>query len=577
MKTILSKRLILSLFIVVATTVYFLLEPSSNYKIISADSIITMNPEQPRVEAAVIQSGKILATGDLISLKQQWADAEHLHFPEKTLAPGFIENHLHPAMAALLLPFEWITPFEWSLPGKQVTSTQGEINYRAALKASFTDWRAQQTSDDDWFITWGYHHLFHGEMSRALLDQLFPDKPVIVWHRSFHEIWANSKALELAAITEEDLASHHHADFETGHFFETGLEVALTRFGRHVIKPGRMMDGLNQVTDIVHRGGITTIADMAAGMFDMTVEWWLFRWFFDDSDTPFRTRLIPLVERLAEEADSEEAIQHSQLLLEKGNDQLQYVKQVKLLADGAFYSQLMQMRAPGYHDGHSGQWITPPDQLEKVASRFWQADYQLHIHTNGDLGAEVVINMIEKLQQKYPREDHRTTLHHLGYIGPDQAEKIADNGITVSANPYYLYTLGEVYAEQGLGEERAHTIFRGRDLLDAGIKLSLHSDFCMAPAQPLRLASVAVNRKGAGGLQMAKDQRLSVHEALQAITIDAAYAIQMENEVGSIEEGKLADFVILDQDPYTVDPTLLQDIPIWGTIFQGRLFPVSER
>jgi predicted amidohydrolase YtcJ len=198
------------------------------------------------------------------------------------------------------------------------------------------------------------------------------------------------------------------------------------------------------------------------------------------------------------------------------------------------------------------------------------------VHTNGDLGMTVVLDVLEKLLKETPREDHRFTLHHAGYFTEEQAKRIGELDALVSAQPYYLYALGEKYAEVGLGPERAHYMVRLKSLLDNGVKVSLHSDFTMAPAEPLRLAWVAVNRLSASGEVLGPEERITVDQALRAITIDAAYAIRMEDEVGSIAPGKTADFTVLEQDPYEVPPTELKDIPIWGTVFEGTPFPTTR-
>jgi predicted amidohydrolase YtcJ len=113
-------------------------------------------------------------------------------------------------------------------------------------------------------------------------------------------------------------------------------------------------------------------------------------------------------------------------------------------------------------------------------------------------------------------------------------------------------------------------------MLRHGIPVSLHSDFTMAPAAPLTLASVAVNRITAEGTLMAPKERITVEQALRAVTIDAAYALSMEQEIGSIVAGKRADFTVLEADPLAIDPTKLKDIVIWGTVFEGRIFPLKE-
>ena len=113
-------------------------------------------------------------------------------------------------------------------------------------------------------------------------------------------------------------------------------------------------------------------------------------------------------------------------------------------------------------------------------------------------------------------------------------------------------------------------------MVRAGIPTSLHSDFTMAPAAPLTLAWVAANRITADGNLMVPEERISVEEAMRTITIDAAYALRMEDEIGSIVAGKRADFTILEQDPFDIGAIDLKDIPIWGTIFEGHVYPLTE-
>lgn len=574
-----SLKLLILLTFAIALTVYFVQQYRSDNTVVifTAKSIITMEQEPVRVGAVAVKRGKIIGLGSEAELQQQFneqsVEVDH-RFKNKTLMPGFIENHLHPAMAAVLLPLNWITPFDWNLPSKTVKGVQGQTQYLEALSSAIEQFYLQHDSDE-LFISWGFHHYFHGDISRQALDKISKGRPVMIWHRSFHEIYFNSAALNRVSFSDEELEGQAHVDLDKGHFYETGLTLAMAKFKTDVLQPGRFMDGLEQVKEVTHSGGITTIADMAAGMFSLNLEWYSMKWALGGKQVPFRTLLIPMYDKLNSEPGSEQALAHHQELLDKGSDKFRYAKQVKLFADGAFYSLLMQMREPGYLDGHHGAWLIEPERLKTLMNSYWQAGYQMHIHTNGDLGAKEVLDIVTQLQQENPRQDHRTTLHHLGYIGPDQANRIAELGMLVSANPYYLYTLGEKYSEIGLGPERAENIFRARGLLDNNIPLSLHSDFTMAPAQPLLLAWVAVNRLGANGKVLAAEQKLTVHEAMRAITIDAAHAIQMENQIGSIKVGKKADFTVLEQDPYQVEAIALKDIPVWGTVFEGTVFPLK--
>ncbi|MFK7732185.1 MAG: amidohydrolase, partial [Pseudomonadales bacterium] len=256
-------------------------------------------------------------------------------------------------------------------------------------------------------------------------------------------------------------------------------------------------------------------------------------------------------------------------LPQRNNAQLTYLpKQVKLLADGAFYSQLMQMQE-GYLDGHEGEWIMEPEALEAAARMYWLADYQIHIHVNGDWGVKVVLDIIEKLMREKPRDDHRTVLHHYGYSAENQAERVSQLGISVSANPFYLWALGDKYSEVGIGAERAQFITRLGDLERNVVPVSFHSDLPMAPASPLTLAGVAASRITAKGNVLAPVEKMTVNTALKGITIEAARAIQQEHLIGSIEPGKVADFAVLESDPFETAPENFRDIRVWGTVFRG--------
>ena len=147
-------------------------------------------------------------------------------------------------------------------------------------------------------------------------------------------------------------------------------------------------------------------------------------------------------------------------------------------------------------------------------------------------------------------------------------------GACASVNVYYFYELSDMYASQGLGYERASQMARVGSLVREGVPTTFHSDFTMAPALPLNSAWVAANRINVEGHVMAPQERISLDQALRAITIDAAYILGMENEIGSIRAGKMADFTVLEADPYEWPVEELKDIPIWGTVFEGQPYKI---
>ncbi len=536
-------------------------------------NIITMAQLQPRAEAVAVEDGRIIALGSLQTVQRDLAGRPAVlerQFSDKTLMPGFIDNHLHPSMAAVLLPMTFITPYDWHLADRDVNGVLGEDAYRRRLSEA----EGEINDPAQWMFTWGYHQYFHGAMSRAYLDKVSPTRPIIVWHRSFHEVFANTAAVNAIGLTQAQAAAHPHVDLAKGHFYETALPIIFARLAPQILAPERFGAGMQLVRDTVHRGGITTIADMAVGIFDLDLEWPALKSVLDSEDTPFRTLLIPFAPGFGQVPGDADGIAAVAQLFERNSDKLFFVKQIKLLADGAFYSQLMQMGEPGYLDGHHGEWLMEPAALEYAARAFWSAGYQLHVHSNGDHGTKVVLDVLERLQRERPRDDHRFTLHHVGYTSDAQSTRMAKLDALVSANPYYLYALGDKYSQIGLGPERASEIFRGASFVEAGVPLSLHSDFTMAPASPLTLAWVAVNRLAASGKVLAPELKLSLDDALRAITIEAAFAIRMEKDIGSIEVGKRADFTVLEEDPYVIRAEHLKDIAIWGTVFEGVPYPL---
>jgi len=205
-----------------------------------------------------------------------------------------------------------------------------------------------------------------------------------------------------------------------------------------------------------------------------------------------------------------------------------------------------------------------------------EADFQIHIHVNGDAGLDRVLNTVEENMRRNPRYDHRTVIVHFAVSAKDQVDRIARLGCIVSGNPYYTRALADNYSKNGLGPDRADNMVRMGDVERAGVSYSYHSDMPMAPADPLFLMWCGINRITTGGRVAAPNQKVSRLGALKAVTIDAAYSLKVEGSMGSIERGKLANFTILADNPLTVDPTKVKDIGVWGTVVEGRVQPVQK-
>ena len=154
--------------------------------------------------------------------------------------------------------------------------------------------------------------------------------------------------------------------------------------------------------------------------------------------------------------------------------------------------------------------------------------------------------------------------------------RAAKIGLNINLFPNHIYYWGEVHARHTVGPERAKTLNPCRSALEAGVTLAIHSDDPVTPIAPLFTAWCAVNRLTSEGHILGPDERISVEEALYAITLGAAKTLRLDGEIGSIKPGKKADFAVLDQDPLSVAPEALRDIPVWGTLSGGRIFDAAS-
>ncbi len=542
----------------------------------TARKIITMEPALPEATAVAVADGRIVAVGSLESL-QPWMAARETRIDrslqDKVLMPGFIDPHVHPSLPAVLTQFPFLAPDDWSLPTGEFPGATTPQAYASQLKKLV----AAHDNPAIPFVTWGYHPLWHGEVYRQQLNEWFPETPVMLWHRSFHELIGNDAAFELLGVTEQDTVGHHEIDWAKGHFWENGARVLVPTMP-FLFSPDRYAQGMQNFLEMMHQAGVTTALDMGTGIFgDPAAEIALVRKTAEGSKAPSRIIMTPIItDFLGRGINPQQAMQEIEQWRGDNSRRVMVDRHFKLMMDGAIFSGLSQMGPPGYMDGHEGQWMAPLETTTEWALAFWQAGYKLHAHTNGDKSAAAFIELLRTLQETHARPDHRFTLEHFAYSTEDQTRQLKALGAVVSANPYYHYILSDIYSEKWLGPDRGSQMVRLGSLQRHGVPFALHSDCPMAPLSPLTLAFNAANRITINGRSGAPEERISLDAAMRAITIDAAWVMGWEDQIGSIRAGKKADFAVLDSDPYQVGVKELKNVRVWGTVFEGEVHPVQR-
>ncbi|MFY0641299.1 MAG: amidohydrolase [Bermanella sp.] len=547
----------------------------SDLVLYKAKEIITFGDQQG--DSVLVNGDVIIEVGDFTKLKRKHSQKAlmiNTQFEDSVMVPGFINQHDHPWLGALTLTSQIISIEDWGLPSGFFPKATTPSEYHQALIEKIN----MHKNKDSLLLSWGYHGLWHGPLTRKMLDEMSEEIPIAIWHRSVHEFIVNTKALALFGIDKNvinklSVDQRNQTNLAEGHFWESGMLALSGKLFKHVLEPNQFMDGLYMLKHYWHSAGSTLVVE-PGGLVNKNLSI-MQNAVFSSNDNPFYMDYIVDGKTMA--------LKHMSELLEKtaeiqtwGDGMSRYYpKQIKLFSDGAVFSQLMKMR-DGYLDGHHGEWIMQPDLFKQAFSKYWDAGFQIHVHQNGDAGLDLILNTLDENIKRNPRHDHRTVIVHFSYSRLEQIKRIKELGAIVSVNPYYPVALAEKYSEVGVGPERSHEMVRLGDLVNQGVSFSLHSDMPMAPGKPLYLMGYAVNRMTENGQVIAPEQTITPEQALRAVTINAAYSIGLEKEIGSIEKGKQANITMLESNPLTVAPLAIKDIKVEATMHDGRVFMTSS-
>ena len=551
-------------------------------KVLTATRIHTMDQGRPHADAVAIADGKIVSVGTLETMQPWLSRYPHVideSFSDKIILPGFIDPHTHLRLSGTFMGLNYVGPIATTDP--QGRAVEPLPDRKSVLERLVDIVRGRNESPADEpatpILAWGYDPgMQAGHLDRDMLDAVSTEIPIWVICYAPHIIYTNTPMLELTGA-DENSRIHGLGRYPDGRlngwFIETEATAVASRPVREQLyAQGFGLSALKTQGQVAVNSGVTTSADMIYGIDSFDREWQDHETAMARGDLPMRMLLVPFEPTLRRRFGDDFLKFYSEMA-KKATDRLA-VHGVKYVNDGSYPSMTLRLNFPGYLDGEEG--LTGEVPWQEMVDRmlpFWEAGIQIHSHANGDETVDMTLNTLNALQNLSPRFDHRFTIEHYCISTPAQARRLAALGGLASVNAYFVHYRSQIHADSGFGPDRSEATARLGSLVRAGATFALHSDYnlVVAPMHPLTAVWIAVNRLAADNeTVVAPGERISVDQALQAVTIDAAFVLNRDHCLGSIEPGKHADFVILDEDPYKVDPARIRGIGVHGTILAGE-------
>ncbi len=507
-------------------------------------NIVTMNSKQPKAKAIAIKNDKFVAVGtDKQILAYAGKNTKKIDLKGKTVVPGFIDAHVHGASLGRVLS---------QINLRSVKSIR-EIQRKVKQKA-------EKTAESDWIIGRGWDQDKLAERrypSRFDLDQAAPRHPVFLLRVCGHLGVVNSKAMRLAEITK-------HTKPPKGGRIDKDPETG---------EPNGVLreNALNLVANVLPRSGeeeLTSICLLACQKMveeGITTAHWII-----SSSSEFRvlqklnsSNMLPMRIYALIPVDLLDNLIKLGLSTGFGSDKIR-VGSVKILADGSLGARTAALKQP-YNDASEteGMMLYSQNQLEKYVKKAHEANLQLAIHTIGDKTVEMVLKILEKELREVPKENHRHRLEHVSVLNPRLIKRMRKIGIVTSVQPHFV--VSDFWVVDRLGKARARWTYAFKSLLKEGIIAMGSSDAPVEPVSPI------LGVFAAGARKTFPQEQLTVDEALRLYTVNAAYGSFEEDVKGSIEKSKLADLVVLSQDPYKTAPQHIKNIKVDMTVIGGNI------
>ena len=523
--------------------------------------VITMDANKPAADTLLVQDGRIawvgMAKDQPQGLLDNHADLQRINLQGKTVLPGFVEPHMHLPPLAMLHRFSNVGPNRFATTEEALAQLRDD-----AAEVEAGEWVVGRQFDPS--LQEGPDYL-----TKDLLDTVSTEHPVFVYNASLHLAYCNSLALDIAGIdaNTEDPPNAELGRTESGEpngVLKAGPAMALVARHNPKLREQNLAEACLGVFNTANRVGITTLCDQGTGTFQGVGELALYQSLKDSGQMTARFR-YSVSQAAAAKWDEAE--------IEWGEGD-EWVRRTgwKIVSDGSNQGRTGLQRESFVGSDSTGMAYIEKDELDAAVEKRLRDGWAVCVHANGDAAIDRVLDAFAKAKAKgLDPAEKRCRIEHCSILHDEQITKMQELGLSPSFLIGHVHYWGKAFVEDIFGPEKAAKLDRTGACEDLGIRWTVHSDDPVTEMNPLRCIENAVTRNMWRSDQLlSPEERVPVEAALRAMTIDAAWQCHSDHEVGSLEVGKFADFVVLAEDPLAVEPERLAQIQVLETWVGGR-------
>lgn len=530
--------------------------------VLSSDAVFTGLDDKPKPGAIAIIENRIIAIGTLEEMKPLIGDKTKVYcFENQLIMPGFHDFHVHAMFGGLSL--ECANLFEARSEKEAVEILQRYV---------------ESKSSEEWIIgfMWDSSYWENKALpSRTSLDQVFPDRPVILFHAEGHYTWVNTKALKMANITGETnnppngLIEKGDDGEPTGILIEDASSL-VTKYAYDFTKEKKAEIFKRFLNEAV-RFGVTSVCNLfGTETLNKLDDFELIKEFEEAEALTLRMHLYPALDGDLEKALKLRGKYHSEKLRVSG---------LKQFIDGVVTSRTAYMLEP-YTDQPEtrGMPAHSPDEIKEWVIEADKQGFSIRFHAIGDAAIRLALDAYEDARKKNGERDSRHAIEHIEVINTKDISRFASLDVIGSMQPNHLaLSERETYTER-IGYEREKYVFAINTLKNTGVTLALGTDFPIDSLNPLQQIYRVITRIDSGGEDVWNaNECITLAEALKAYTYGSAYGTYRDHELGTLETGKLADIVVLDRNLFDISPNEIIETKVQLTITDGQIVYMDHR